>query len=52
MTTTTGQTYEVQGRLLEVCTCNVLCPCWVTKCEREPGLCGLTAKMWRRRRKT
>jgi hypothetical protein len=32
MTTTTGQTYEVQGRLLEVCTCNALCPCcpcWV-----------------------
>jgi len=21
--------YEVEGRLLEVCTCNVLCPCWV-----------------------
>jgi hypothetical protein len=22
-------TYEVEGRLLEVCTCNTLCPCWV-----------------------
>ena len=22
-------TYEIEGRLLEVCTCNVLCPCWV-----------------------
>lgn len=21
--------YELEGRLLEVCTCNVLCPCWV-----------------------
>src|SRR4029453_2370193 len=21
--------YESEGRLLEVCTCNVLCPCWV-----------------------
>ena len=21
--------YEIEGRLLEVCTCNVLCPCWV-----------------------
>jgi hypothetical protein len=23
--------YEIEGRLLEVCTCNVLCPCWVDK---------------------
>jgi hypothetical protein len=22
-------TYDIEGRLLEVCTCNVLCPCWV-----------------------
>lgn len=22
-------TYEIEGRLLEVCTCNILCPCWV-----------------------
>jgi hypothetical protein len=21
--------YQLEGRLLEVCTCNVLCPCWV-----------------------
>jgi hypothetical protein len=21
--------YDIAGRLLEVCTCNVLCPCWV-----------------------
>jgi hypothetical protein len=21
--------YAIEGRLLEVCTCNVLCPCWV-----------------------
>lgn len=21
--------YELEGRLLEVCNCNVLCPCWV-----------------------
>lgn len=21
--------YELEGRLLEVCTCDVLCPCWV-----------------------
>ena len=21
--------YSVEGQLLEVCTCNILCPCWV-----------------------
>jgi hypothetical protein len=21
--------YELEGRLLEVCSCNILCPCWV-----------------------
>jgi len=21
--------YDIEGKLLEVCTCNVLCPCWV-----------------------
>jgi len=21
--------YEIEGKLLEVCSCNVLCPCWV-----------------------
>lgn len=21
--------YQVEGKLLEVCTCNILCPCWV-----------------------
>ena len=39
MTTTTGQTYEVQGRLLEVCTCNVLCPCWVGEDPDGDGTC-------------
>src|SRR5262252_7849082 len=29
MTTTTGTTYQLEGRLLEVCSCGVLCPCWV-----------------------
>jgi hypothetical protein len=29
MTTTAGTTYDIEGRLLEVCTCNTLCPCWV-----------------------
>ena len=30
MTTTTQETtYEVEGRLLEVCNCEAVCPCWV-----------------------
>jgi hypothetical protein len=34
MTTTTestaqATTYDVEGRLLEVCTCEAVCPCWV-----------------------
>jgi hypothetical protein len=28
-TTQAGTTYQLEGRLLEVCTCGVLCPCWV-----------------------
>jgi hypothetical protein len=27
--TQTNTTYEVEGRLLEVCNCNAICPCWV-----------------------
>ncbi len=30
--------YEVEGRLLEVCTCNVLCPCWVGE-DPDQGYC-------------
>jgi hypothetical protein len=30
--------YEVQGRLLEVCTCNTLCPCWVGD-DPDGGTC-------------
>jgi hypothetical protein len=26
--------YQVEGRLLEVCTCNVVCPCWFGE---DPG---------------
>ena len=26
---TEATTYMVEGRLLEVCTCNAICPCWV-----------------------
>jgi hypothetical protein len=35
--------YSVEGRLLEVCTCNVLCPCWVGE-DADRGYCdGLLA---------
>ena len=30
--------YEIEGRLLEVCTCNVLCPCWVGE-DPDDGTC-------------
>jgi hypothetical protein len=32
-------TYEFEGRLLEVCTCNVLCPCWVGENPDGNGTC-------------
>ncbi|MGH8966457.1 MAG: DUF1326 domain-containing protein [Actinomycetes bacterium] len=31
-------TYELEGRLLEVCTCNTLCPCWVGE-DPDGGTC-------------
>jgi hypothetical protein len=34
----TGMSYEIEGRLLEVCTCNVLCPCWVGE-DPDGGTC-------------
>jgi len=34
-------TYEVEGRLLEVCTCNVLCPCWIGE-DPDGGTCEST----------
>src|SRR3712207_2531776 len=30
--------YYLEGRLLEVCDCNVLCPCWVGE-EPDNGTC-------------
>ncbi len=30
--------YQVEGRLLEVCTCNVLCPCWLGE-DPDGGTC-------------
>lgn len=33
--------YQLEGRLLEVCTCNVLCPCWVGE-DPDQGTCDGT----------
>ena len=33
--------YEIQGQLLEVCTCNILCPCWVGE-DPDTGVCDGT----------
>lgn len=30
--------YQLEGRLLEVCTCNTLCPCWVGE-DPDGGIC-------------
>src|SRR2546426_598105 len=30
--------YEIEGRLLEVCTCHILCPCWVGE-DPDGGTC-------------
>jgi hypothetical protein len=30
--------YQVEGRLLEVCTCNVVCPCWLGQ-DPDNGVC-------------
>jgi hypothetical protein len=30
--------YQLEGSLLEVCTCNVLCPCWVGE-DPDSGTC-------------
>ena len=36
--------YEIEGRLLEVCTCNVLCPCWIGE-DPDGGVCD-SALAW------
>src|SRR5690606_36169046 len=38
MTTTAGTTYDIEGRLLEVCTCKAVCPCWVGE-DPDGGTC-------------
>lgn len=36
--TATATTYEVEGRLLEVCNCDAICPCWVGQ-DPDNGTC-------------
>lgn len=38
---TTSTRYTIEGRLLEVCTCNVLCPCWIGE-DPDGGTCEST----------
>src|SRR4051812_34178108 len=39
MTATQAQTtYDIEGRLLEVCNCNAICPCWVGL-DPDAGTC-------------
>jgi len=37
--------YEIEGKLLEVCSCNVLCPCWIGE-DPDGGTCD---SAWGRR---
>src|SRR5204862_385568 len=34
----TGVVYDLQGTLLEACSCGVLCPCWVGE-DPDGGMC-------------
>ena len=36
--------YEIEGKLLEVCSCNILCPCWVGE-DPDGGTCD-SAMAW------
>src|SRR5215471_18648496 len=35
---TAATTYEIEGRLLEVCNCEAICPCWVGL-DPDAGTC-------------
>lgn len=37
-TTAEATTYSIQGRLLEVCTCAAICPCWIGE-DPDGGTC-------------
>jgi hypothetical protein len=36
--------YKIEGKLLEVCSCNVLCPCWIGE-DPDGGTCD-SAMAW------
>jgi len=36
--------YKIEGKLLEVCSCNILCPCWVGE-DPDGGTCD-SALAW------
>jgi hypothetical protein len=36
--TQTGAAYDLEGSLLEVCTCDTLCPCWIGE-DPDGGTC-------------
>jgi len=38
MTTATEAGYQLEGSLLEVCSCDVLCPCWIGE-DPDQGTC-------------
>ncbi len=42
---TAKMVYQIEGRLLEVCTCNILCPCWVGE-DPDGGTCD-SSFAWR-----
>jgi hypothetical protein len=44
-TTEVDMAYHLEGRLLEVCNCNVLCPCWIGE-DPDNGTCD-TIIAWR-----
>jgi hypothetical protein len=35
---TTAKTYELEGQLLEACSCNTPCPCWIGE-DPDGGIC-------------
>jgi hypothetical protein len=38
MSQATATTYDLYGQLLEVCSCDVLCPCWIGE-DPDGGVC-------------
>lgn len=45
MAQATATTYDIYGQLLEICSCDVLCPCWIGE-DPDGGVCEGTVA-WR-----